>query len=414
MPWLALLLPFATGHVLSWVFRSANAVVGPLLKDEFALSSSGIGLLTSTYFFAFALAQIPLGLLLDRVGARRVQAALLFVAAVGAVVFAKGRSLAALAAGRALIGLGVSGCLMAALHAFTERFGTHRLASVTGWMMAAGGLGALASTAPLDAALHVTGWRGIFLFLAAATAATVVWIAVVVPDPVGVRDAEHLSDQLAGMVTVFRSAVFWRVAPLALTMTGGFLAVQGLWSASWLVEVNGLSRSAAADHLAGLSMAMLVTYLLIGFAGTRLAQLGIGPGHILAVGLGLGLVTMFVIVSTATVHTRLLWICYGAFSSVGPLVFAQAARGFAARLSGRANTTLNVLVTAGAFGVQWGMGAGIDALRGAGYPSARAHRWAFAALLAVQAAAYAWFLLGGRRRGFAVASPPGAATGSTR
>lgn len=394
-----LILPFGAAHLLSYLFRTTNAVVGPLLRDELVLSSSAIGLLTSAYFLAYALAQIPLGVLLDRVGPRRVEAVLLLVAAAGAVVFATGRGLPALATGRALIGLGVSACLMAALKAFSVSFGTDRLASVTGWMMAAGGIGALASTAPLEAALHVTGWREIFLLLAAITCIAAAWIAVAVPDCTPVAAPERRVSQLHGIATVFRSAPFWRVAPLGLTVTGGFFAVQGLWSASWLLEVNGLSRGAAADHLAGMNLAMLVTFLVIGLAGTRLARRGIGPDHLLMIGLGLGLTTLLAIVTDATPRTRLLWTCYGAFSSFGPLVFAQVARSFPAALSGRANTALNVFVFIGAFGLQWGIGSTIDTLRGVGYSTAEAHRGAFAGVLTLQAAAYGWFLVTGRRRG---------------
>ncbi len=161
---------------------------------------------------------------------------------------------------------------------------------------------------------------------------------------------------------MLRSAHFWRVAPLGVFVTGGFFAIQGLWSASWLMDVNGLTRSAAASHLAGMNVAMLVTFFLIGTAGGRLARRGVGPAQLLLVGVGLGLAALLAIVTARAPNTRALWISYGAFSSCGPLVFAQASRGFPEELSGRANTALNLLVFSGAFGVQWGIGGAIDSL----------------------------------------------------
>jgi MFS family permease len=390
-----LILPFAAAHVLSYLYRNANAVVGPLLREEVALSPSAMGLLTGAYFLGFAVVQIPLGVFLDRVGARRVESVLMLVAAAGAVVFAAGRSVPALAVGRALVGVGVAACLMAPLKLFSQRSGTDRLASISGWMFAAGGLGAVAATAPLEAALHLVTWRQIFVGAAALTVAVAAWIAVVIPDPPRPAARETVGTQLSGLGEVVRSGEFWRVAPLAAAMTGGFLAVQGLWSASWLREVNGLSGAAAADHLAGLNVAMLVTFSVLGVVGDRMAQRGIGPAQLLTGGLGLGLAVLGAIVTQASAHTRLLWIAYGAFSSCGSLVFAQATRGFPASLTGRANTALNVLVLGGAFGLQWGMGVVIDTLRSGGATSVAAHRGAFGALLAVQAAAYAWFVLGG-------------------
>jgi MFS family permease len=61
-------------------------------------------------------------MLLDRFGARRVESALLLIAAAGAGTFALGQSIVDLAIGRGLIGLGVSACLMAAFKAFSLWF----------------------------------------------------------------------------------------------------------------------------------------------------------------------------------------------------------------------------------------------------------------------------------------------------
>ncbi|MDQ5906206.1 MAG: hypothetical protein QG590_687, partial [Pseudomonadota bacterium] len=154
---LGLLLPFAAAYFLSYFFRSANAVIGPELANDLGLSAGDLGLLTSTYLLAFCLAQLPLGMLLDRFGARRVESALLLIAATGAALFAIADDMAALATARAIIGLGVSACLMAAFKAFSQWYPPERQASLTGWMMTSGGLGALAATAPLEALLHLSG-----------------------------------------------------------------------------------------------------------------------------------------------------------------------------------------------------------------------------------------------------------------
>lgn len=147
--WLRLFLPFAAGYFLSYLYRTANAVIGPVLARDLGLGDNALGLLTSTYFLAFGAAQLPLGMLLDRFGPRRVESALLVLAAAGAAVFAMSDSLAGLAVGRALIGLGVSACLMASFKAFSQWFPPERQASLTGWIMASGGLGALAASKPL-------------------------------------------------------------------------------------------------------------------------------------------------------------------------------------------------------------------------------------------------------------------------
>ena len=178
MTFLRIYFAFAAGYLLSYLFRTVNAVISPELSRDLALNSSSLGLLTSAYFLAFGAAQLPVGMLLDRYGPRRVEPVLLGVAAVGALLFAYAESLPGLAFARAVIGLGVCACLMAPLKAIATWFPRERHASLSGWIMVAGGLGALAATTPLELALRNISWRGIFVVLAALTfvvAALIVW-----------------------------------------------------------------------------------------------------------------------------------------------------------------------------------------------------------------------------------------------
>ena len=255
MSWYRLFLPFASAYFLSYLFRTINAVVGPILGAELSLGAAQLGLLTSAYFIAFGAAQLPLGMLLDRFGARRVNAGLLLFAATGAAVFATSHSITGLAIGRGLIGLGVSACLMASFKAFSQWFPPEKMPSLTGWIMTFGTLGALFSTAPLEAALQVASWRQIFFVLGGMTVLIAAWQFFGVPEKPSTTRPEPLSAQWAGIRQVLRSRHFWRIAPTGLFLIGGFMAIQSLWSSAWLMQVNGYSRAEAADHLAAMSMA---------------------------------------------------------------------------------------------------------------------------------------------------------------
>ena len=108
-----IILPFCGGYFLSYLFRSTNAVIAPYLISEFNINAQELGLLTSSYLFAFAVFQIPLGILLDKYGARKVQIILMIFAGMGSLMFYFGNTLFELTLARAVIGLGVAGCLMA-------------------------------------------------------------------------------------------------------------------------------------------------------------------------------------------------------------------------------------------------------------------------------------------------------------
>src|SRR5512144_1697720 len=112
LPFARLYFAFASGYLLSYLFRSVNAVISPELTRDLALMPASLGLLTSAYFVAFAAVQLPAGMLLDRYGPRRVEPVLLAVAATGALLFALADGVPGLVAARALIGAGCAACLM--------------------------------------------------------------------------------------------------------------------------------------------------------------------------------------------------------------------------------------------------------------------------------------------------------------
>jgi MFS family permease len=393
-PWLRVFAPFAAGYYLSYLLRNVNAVIAPELTRELALSAADLGLLTSAYLLTFGAFQLPLGLLLDRYGPRKVEAGLLIIAALGALTFSWSGSLPGLAGGRALIGLGVSACLMASFKAFSLWFPAERLASLNAAVMAAGGLGALTATVPIGWALPVFGWRGIFV-VAAVLAVVVAGLIFSTPEKPASGSRETFAEQLAALGGIFRSRVFWRFAPQTAAVVGGFMALQGLWAVPWLMQVDGYSRDAAAFHLLLTSGAMLIGFLSIAAFVVRLKHMGIEPETILEAGMGLGLAVMLLIL-LGIGPSHLLWFALGLVFSVGNLSYALLCAHFPRELSGRVNTALNLGAFIGAFGIQWGIGALVDLLAAGGMPVADAYRWAFGLLVAAQAATYAWFLFGAR------------------
>lgn len=393
-PWLRVFLPFAAGYYLSYLLRNVNAVIAPELTRELGVSAASLGLLTSAYLLAFGAFQLPLGILLDRYGPRRVEAGLLLVAATGCALFAVGGGLEELALARALIGLGVSACLMASFKAFSVWFPIERQASLNAAVMAAGGLGALTATTPLAWALPLAGWRGIFAALALLAVAAAAGIFST-PEKSGAAKPETLAEQLRALGGILKSRVFWRFAPQAALTTGGFMALQGLWAVPWLIQVNGYSRDSAAFHLLLASGAMLTGFVLIATSVTRLARAGIGPQRILAGGIGTGIAVMALIVADVGM-THALWFAMGLVFSVSNLAYALLCGNFPAHLSGRVNTALNLAAFVGAFGLQWGIGVAADVLTAAGFAQADAYRWTFGALCAAQGLAWGWFLLGAR------------------
>src|SRR5258705_2965004 len=266
-------LPFIAGYFLSYVYRMVNAVLGPTLAAEFGLGPGGLGLLSAVYFLSFALFQLPLGLLLDRFGPRRVNATLLLVAALGGLWFAFAHSAASAIGARALIGLGVSGCLMASFTAFVLWYPADRLSTMNGITFSAGALGAIAATVPLELLLRVLHWREAFLLLAAATVLASLLLWFWVPERAG-HGGAPLGAQLRELGTIFRDPAFRRVALCLGASQSASVALQTLWIATWLRDVAGYDRQEVALGLLIVNLGMIVGFLGFGRAADRFARAG--------------------------------------------------------------------------------------------------------------------------------------------
>lgn len=389
--WARLFLPFALGYYLSYLLRNANAVIAPVLTRELDLSAAHLGLLTSAYFFAFGAFQIPLGMLLDRYGPRRVEASLMLFAATGTLLFALGHGIGSLGVGRALIGLGVSACLMASLKHFSQWYPRERQSALTGAIMVSGGLGAISASVPLEALLPVLGWRGVFLALTGVIVAVALLLYIAVPD--GDDGAEHpsIAAQWRGVVEIFASRAFWRFAPLMALFPGGFMAVTGLWIVPWFIDVDGRTRDTAAFNLLIISATQLASYFVIALFATQLIRRGVKPIRLISTALAIAWFAL--VLAIVGIQPALpLWITYSFCSATATLLYAALGTYFPPTLFGRVSTALNLLAFVGAFSLQWGLGILIDAFAFAAWSRADAFRAAFAIMALLQLGAWVWFV----------------------
>ena len=394
---LCVFIPFALGYFLSYLFRVVNAVIAPDLTADLALNPAQLGLLTAAYFITFAAFQLPLGVLLDRYGPRRIEAFLLFFAGLGAFVFARSESLAGLVIGRALIGFGVSSCLMAAFKAFVLWFPQNQWPRINGIQMAAGGLGALTATAPVEAMLGITDWRGVFTILAGITIVVSLIVFWVVPEKSQDQESS-LKDQVQGVIEVFSSPQFWRIAPLTTASQAAFMSLQGLWSGPWLRDVAHLDRAAVAKVLLWIAVAMIIGFISLGTLAERLSRRGIEPVITSVVGMTICMTTQLFLILEIRSLALPLWILFGFFGTTGIIAYAGLSQSFPRHLTGRVTTGVNLMVFLGAFAGQWAIGAIINlwpVAADGGY-APEGYQAGFALVFGLQFISLLWFIFAGR------------------
>lgn len=388
-------LPFGAGYFLSYLYRVVNAVIAPDLIADIGLSPGALGLLTATYFISFASFQLPLGVLLDRFGPRKTEAALLLFAGTGAFIFSRADSLLGLIVGRALIGFGVSACLMASFKAYTIWFEREKWPMVNGFQMASGGLGALAATSPVQAALGFTDWRGVFLVLAVLTFLAAAAVYLVVPEKDNGKKSEPLIRQLRGIREVFGSILFWRSAPLITMSQTAFLSIQGLWAGPWLRDVVRQDRAEIADTLFWVAVAMIAGFIILGTVAERLSRVGVPIMLTSVAGMMIFMGMQFVVLFAPASWSWLIWPVFGFFGTSGIIAYAALSQTFSAHLSGRVTTAVNLLVFVAAFSAQWAIGAiiGIWPVASDGGYAVIGYKTAYAIILAIQIMSLLWFFL---------------------
>jgi MFS family permease len=386
------LLPFAAGYYLSYLFRTINALIAADLTAELGLTAADLGLLTAVYFLVFAAAQIPCGILLDRHGPRTLLSGLLLLASAGALLFALADTLVGLLLGRALIGVGVALALMGGFKAIVLWFPAERLALTNGWFVMLGALGAVTATAPADLLIAAVGWRGLFAILGALSALAALLIVGIVPD-----EDRRLAPSKCVTPTLFaiyRQRRFWRLAPLSSLGIGTSWSLQGLWAAPWLRDVDGLDRTGVVGILSVMAIVVSASGLALGLAATQVRRLGGKTEHVLLATIGVSLSAQLALLFELPVAAGLAWSAIAAAGAATVLSYAILADYYPKEISGRANAALNLLHVGGAFALQSLMGLIIQQwpAEGGHYPPL-AYKTALGVVLALELVALVWFFL---------------------
>lgn len=393
----SLFFAFAFAYFLSALIRAVTATLSPILSAEFALNAGDLGLLAGAYFLGFATTQLPLGTWLDRFGPKRVILSFLVVAVLGCVAFSAASTFTELIVARALCGVGVSACLMAPLTGYRRWFASGMQLRANSWMLMSGSLGMVASTLPVQWLMPILGWRPLFWGLALLVMLAIGLISWAVPK----WEQDHSGDVAApppaqGYGVVWAHPYFRKMAPLGFFCYGGLIAVQTLWAVPWMTKVAGYSSLEAAQALFWINVAMLCTFWFWGVINPRLARKGYHANGLITRGLPLSFIFLAIIIIAGNsipllVGAGLALYCMSCtFVALSQPAVAMA---FPPALAGRALTAYNLVMFAGVFAVQWGIGLAVDAFRSAGLTEIQAFQASMGLFLLCCLASYAYFLL---------------------
>jgi MFS family permease len=346
---------------VSQFLRNSIGVIAPNLAAELNMSASEIGLLSSMFFFAFAAAQIPLGIALDRYGPKRCMLVCAAFAIAGALMFALAPTPAWLIAARVLMGLGSSCFFMAPLALYAKRLPPDRFATVTSFQFGLGTLGTLVATAPFAFAAATIGWRASFVVVAALTLAAALLIALIVHGDARAagKDSATLRESAAGIVAAMRTRSFWPLFAIHLVTYSSFVIVVGLWGGPYLTHVYGYSLTERGNMLLVAVVSQVAAALLWGPSDRWLDsyKIPVMAGSLLSA----ATMAAAAWADPFTPGWLLLWfVAVGVTTGYLPVMVAHGKALFPPHLVGRGITLLNLGTMGGVFLSQAATGFVID------------------------------------------------------
>jgi MFS family permease len=360
---------------LSIFYRSFLSVIAEPFMADLGIGPAELGAISSAWFITFAVMQFPVGWALDRLGPRRTVSACMAAGALGAVAlpFAQGPAMAM--AAMALLGVGFSPVLMAALFLAARGGKAQDFAKIASLFIGLGSLGNLLGAAPMGLAADAVGWRAVMGGVAGVYLLALVLAAGLLrdPPPVALAGAGERADGVwAGLSQIVRLRPLWLLAPIIFLTYAIVVTTRGLWVAPFLGQVNGLDRAMQGHGALAMALAMTAGAFLLGW-GERV--LG-GPKPV-ALWSTLAMALCFLALAgfghLSGVGAILLFAAIGLVGINYAILMSHARLFFPAHLIGRGVTTMNFLFIAGTSVVQIGSGWLIAASKDSGLEPASAY-----------------------------------------
>lgn len=265
------LVIFSTLSILyffSIFHRVGTASIATNLTTDFNTDNSVLGLMSGMYFYSYAAAQIPVGIMLDKIGTRKTITILGIIASLGNLIFSLSPTISILAIGRGFIGFGVGGFYISALKALALRFNPNRYATLTGILTSIGHLGGVVASSPLALLALSMGWREAFLivFILMFIFVAVAWFAT--------KDSENKQPKSKRNIRkdfrkIFSNSQLLKIIPIPFFVYGCFVSFQGLWAGPFLMDVYGMSKANASLFFMFISIGFMVAFPLAGIISDK-------------------------------------------------------------------------------------------------------------------------------------------------
>lgn len=355
-----------TLFILSQFYRSSVAVIAPNLIQDLVLDSWELSTISASFFYGFALMQIPVGIFLDSMGPRMTMTLLTSTAVAGAFVFSFGQSYHSLMLGRVLLGIGMACNFMGGLKLLTIWFDAKQFATLSSLIVSIGTAGNIAAATPLVLMVQFTGWRNAFMVIGSATLLIIIFFFLLVDDKPMIPKAKGkkktpgpgIKDTMKSAKTLFSQKDFWIISLATFCRYGIYAAVQSLWAGPYLTEVAGFSDIVTGNTLLIMNIGLIVGCPFSGYLSDTIFN---SRKKIIIPGMcGMAAVLwllLFLPGGSSPIVISVLFFGFGLFSGSGQIMYAHVKEHVPDQNAGMAMTAINFFTMTGVAVFLQGMGA---------------------------------------------------------
>jgi len=258
-------------YFFSIFHRVGIAAIASDLQSDFGTNASILGLMSGMYFYAYAIAQIPAGLMADKFGVRKTLTVFGLVAVLGNLLFSISPTIEVLSLGRALIGFGVGGFFVCALKTLAMNYARKRYATLTGVLTSLGNVAAIVASSPLALLSLALGWREAFLVVLFFMM-SFVGVAWFLMEDKQEKFVARKRSVFADLKTVFNNRELLKLVPVPFFVYGFFVSFQGLWVGPFLMDVYGMSKSLASFFFLFIGVGFVVAFPIAGVVSDRIRR----------------------------------------------------------------------------------------------------------------------------------------------
>ncbi len=394
-------------YTLSMFYRVSNAVIAPNLIRDLSLNAETLGFLGGAFFYSFALLQIPMGPLLDRIGPRLIVTSSTLIGAMGALLFAFGNSFSAALLGRIFIGAGMASILMGSLKVFTLQFPLEKFATLMGTLVSVGTVGSILAASPLAYFTSTIGWRMTFIIGGGVTAVLAFLFFWILSE--GRKNQESLNPPslaqpeiriLQSFRLILGALAFWQIGAVAFFRFGVSMGLQGLWLGPYLMDIKGYSPVQTGNLLILLAIGTIVGGPISGQFSDRIFRNNKG---VALWGLSLYTLSLLPLLGIFKIQNPLwyglIFFFNGFLGAFGMLIYSHARGLFPIAISGTVMTWVNFFTMAGGAVLMPTLGRVIESFPRTGnlYPS-EAYHLSFLVCFLGMAASLIFYAFSGKER----------------